>query len=263
MSTDTLSIKAPRRGCGKAVISFASRRPTTYHTLLQDKSFLPAPVSRRDTAPFKLCDCAELCRKYPDDLLLTWGSNIYAIWWRVPKSASSSIVGTQQELVYPDPPAPEKPIEFAIVRNPWDRVVSLWKHFTAQSYGGRFGWFFIWYKKKFNREIKLGEVSFEHFVMDCILEMDQSVECCHLYPQRWWIPKDRDVELWKLENLDDTFKERLATVGVITRLPRFNVSKTSFDDYQQYYTPAIKARVDEIYSEDLEMLKGMYTFDHE
>jgi hypothetical protein len=118
---------------------------------------------------------------------------------------------------------------FAVVRNPWDRIVSLWA---------------FWNK------IKKTYVPFDTFVRN-LNNYKFAEESWFTFdqPQKAWIPNGVTY-LLKFETLEEDFKVIQEKLGCHEPLPRLNTSE--HDDYHTYYTPETWDIVANVFKDDIE-----------
>lgn len=112
------------------------------------------------------------------------------------------------------------PIHWTVVRNPYDRAVSIWASTkTSDRYG---------VITRCNND-----TSFENFIDSCLLKPMRKEKFLFKNQSDWL--KDSIVDkIAKFENLNEDVN---SITGLNLNLPRLNVSKR--DDYMQYMTPAI------------------------
>lgn len=118
---------------------------------------------------------------------------------------------------------------FAVVRNPWDRTVSLWA---------------FWNK------IKKTEITFDYFVRNLHTFKFNEISWFTLdKPQKTWIPEGVTY-LLKFETLEDDFKIIQNRLGCHD--PLLKINQSQHDDYKSYYTSETWNMVSEIFREDIE-----------
>ena len=118
---------------------------------------------------------------------------------------------------------------FAVVRNPWDRIVSLWS-----------------FQKKYQKL----DVPFDTFVRN--LESYKFAEESWFtfdQPQKAWIPNGVTY-LLKFETLEDDFKVIQEKLGCHEPLMKANT--TEHDDYHTYYKVETWNIVAELFKDDIE-----------
>lgn len=128
---------------------------------------------------------------------------------------------------------------FAFVRNPWDRMVSIYHrpdpHFLAHARGAG---------------IELDGLSFREF-----LARTQGIVHAHLAEQARYVCDDsgkmRVDYVGRFETLERDFGEACRRLGIDVPLPRLNVS--SHDAYRAYYDETTKALLASRYRRDIEI----------
>jgi len=137
--------------------------------------------------------------------------------------------------------------KFTLVRNPWDKVVSLYEY----------------RRKKDKTGIATRNVSFSDWVRKTHVPNPD----VHYYnnpksfqPQVEWL-KDNDGEIsidfvGKFESIDEGFNHIKTTIGLDAELPHLNASRRT--DYRSYYDDETRELVARWYSEDIERFG--YTF---
>jgi hypothetical protein len=121
------------------------------------------------------------------------------------------------------------PLKFTVIRNPWDRVVSIYI-----------------YIKTFNKGTN--ELSFIDFVMNKITKFKFGKHKLST-PQIRWIEPDV-THLLRFENLEEDFKIIQDIFKCYEPLPLTNV--TEHDHYRTYYTEETRQVVAEMFKEDIE-----------
>jgi len=125
--------------------------------------------------------------------------------------------------------------KFGFVRNPWDRVVSL-------------------YIRK-GRKVAT-DLSFEEFVEWINLSSDT---CIHPTPHKnqldWFTDPDRNVIvdfIGKFEKLEEDWKFICSKLGINVALPHSNKNESSRKHYTEYYTDKTKRIIGEKFKVDIE-----------
>jgi hypothetical protein len=125
--------------------------------------------------------------------------------------------------------------KFVIVRNPWDRAVSIWKYFTENTKS-------------------IPECSFEEFVEKDYFNYSRNLRM-HSLCQNIYIEYngERIVDyIARLENIDEDWKVISSKIGVSDKLPKSNSS--NHEHYSTYYTEKEINRIAEIYEKDISIL---------
>ncbi|MBP1839620.1 sulfotransferase family 2 domain-containing protein [Formosa algae] len=131
--------------------------------------------------------------------------------------------------------------KFAVVRNPWAKVVSQYK-----------------FRTKTNKSnMKDNPISFKDWVTKVFVEQDESyygIRPLLFAPQVFWLKNNNeDIDLDKIlhfENLNEEFKAVANTIGINPDLPHLNSTKPS--DYKEYYDEETKNIVAAWFAEDIE-----------
>jgi len=135
----------------------------------------------------------------------------------------------------------------AIVRNPWDRLVSAF-HFLKK--GGM-----NWADKDWSEKNLAGYDNFEIFVKEWLNE-DNIWKYHHFRPQYNYITLDDNkiaVDfVGYIENITEDFKIITQKIGIQADLGKENTSKRA--DYQSYFNPETEKIVAEVYKKDIELL---------
>jgi len=136
------------------------------------------------------------------------------------------------------------PVTCAVVRNPWDRVVSAWAYEKRNPL-------------KLLRDRRLRDLpSFDNFVRNLsTYSLIDHTWFTWATPQKAWIPNGVTY-LLKFETLEEDFKKIQDLFGCYAPLPRDN--RSEHGDYTTYYTDETRAIVAELFKEDIEAFG--YTF---
>lgn len=147
---------------------------------------------------------------------------------------------------------------FCFVRNPWDRLVSLYHYFLYHSdiiERKRI------LKKNPNAMLAKQYDGFQNFCLslnDTIIEEVLFPKCISSYgsqmkPQLWWIKNNKDIKvdfIGRFENIDKDFATVCNHLKIKTiKLPVLNSS--IHNSYYKYYTEETKDLVARIYYEDI------------
>ncbi len=132
---------------------------------------------------------------------------------------------------------------FAFVRNPWDRVVSMYSFYRRMGYP--------W----------IAHVdTFEQFVGDLESGAQYLLDIHGPRPQVDFVTDFRGRQIvsfiGRFENIAEDFAKICDTIGVGCDLPRRNVSERS--DYTEYFTGELRDTVGEIYADDIAMFGYSY-----
>lgn len=163
------------------------------------------------------------------------------VFVHVPKTAGNSISRWIREIrpsrVYAEYPVhaalsniqDSYDFSFCVVRNPWDRVVSLWA---------------FWNK------IKKENVPFDDFVRN-LKDYKFSDRSWFTFdqPQKAWIPNGVTY-LLKFETLEEDFKVIQEKLECTEPLLRMNTSEHA--EYHTYYTPETWAIIADVFKDDIE-----------
>jgi hypothetical protein len=130
---------------------------------------------------------------------------------------------------------PDLGYTFAVVRNPWDYMVSLYTHLTSH-----------WFD---------GEISFKEFI-EQLPELDSPLHPNYnpVSPQSSWI--DDSVHILRFESLDTDFEMIRSTIGIDMSLGRYNAS--IHNPYQTYYDGHLKQQVAKYFEADIDKFKYTY-----
>ena len=171
------------------------------------------------------------------------------------KNASTSVNNWLQnnfsnEIIYNNPGQIHPPIgtnasdvTCAVVRNPWDRVVSMWAYSNETDL-----------KLLFSRAYPPmhrvpDKISFNEFVRNLAgSTLTNDVWFTLATPQVQWIP-DGVTHLLRFETLDQDFKNIQEILGCDVPLPSEN--PTEHADYRTYYTDETRSIVAELFKEDI------------
>ena len=144
---------------------------------------------------------------------------------------------------------------FAIVRNPWDRLVSAYTYLlrggrTANDVNAR------------TKYLNSGAMSFEELVHGLATDTKRFMQIDHFKPMSWFLC-DRDGNILadyvgRFEQLQKAFNRICDLVGIQRYvLPPDNVGKHR--DYKDYYTPELRELVGKLYGRDAEIFGYDYS----
>ena len=163
------------------------------------------------------------------------------VFIHIPKNAGCSITKwlathfsskpTLSKCMHPSTSMIEVPFYeiFVVVRNPWDRVVSLWA---------------FWNKN--NRT----NIPFDTFVRNLhTYKFNEKAWFTFDQSQKAWFPNGVTY-LLKFETLEEDFKVIQEKLGCHEPLPKINTSE--HDDYRTYYTPETWDIVSNVFKDDIE-----------
>ena len=143
--------------------------------------------------------------------------------------------------------------KFGFVRNPWDRLYSAYRYLDG---GG-------WNEDDaaFRANALAGITSFEQFLMEWLTPARLNSHV-HFWPQSRFICDHRGKLLLdycaRFETIAEDYSQIAATLNIDSELASTNASKVQHD-YRDAYTPAMKAKLAELYARDIELLG--YEFD--
>ena len=135
----------------------------------------------------------------------------------------------------------DRKLSFAVVRNPWDKVVSQF-HYTVKT-----------------RQAGLGEkyIAFGDWVRAAYRDRDP-LYCDYpsmFNPQRDWLVDEDDQlavnRILRFENLEKDFESLMVELGMDTRLPHVKVSNRK--SYREYYDDSTAEIVADVFAPDLEL----------
>jgi len=136
-------------------------------------------------------------------------------------------------------------VKFAVVRNPWERMVSLWSFLSQHK---------LTYETRTDkvRDVKeLEEIGFSKWLLKYGKKSRGIVTTDT--PQTNWLKVKGKIAtnyIIKYENLQTGFKN---VTGIDMKLPMTH--KSSHKDYREYYTEESKAYIDKVFAEDIELFK--------
>ena len=178
----------------------------------------------------------------------------------VPKSCTRSVLHhigkhfNSRDVAKPYQPEPNIHT-FAVVRNPWDRLVSCWKDkvMTNPELGNLDG---LRHYTDFNEFVKA-----VHEKIDVDLPFSQhpmkpehmDVMCDrHLKSQNTLVPEDSNIQIIKQEQFDTDFIQMLDKLDVQTDVDiSKTLNSTNHKRYTEYYTTETRDLVQQIYKDDI------------
>ncbi len=183
-----------------------------------------------------------------------------SIFIHIPKSAGTSILKAMggwsgdhcsyREFQRASPTRFERYYKFCFVRNPYDRLVSVYEYLKQ---GGNKGSDLV-----MQSEILSEYNTFDKFVNN-YLDKDIIYRVNLLRPQYWFIYDEKNqlkVDfVAKFENIDNDYRMISAKIKArIKELPLVNVSVNKSKDYMKYYDENLKKKVQELYILDFKLL---------
>ncbi len=186
-----------------------------------------------------LCKCPAVRRKNGKYSFVYINEELKVIYFNVPKAASSTVrrclFNCDNDFSMVDPKKDVSDyFSFTIVRNPWDRMVSLWKMFTTV------GFRIEQMRSMYDNKIK----DFRHF-----LQITSKINNHHWQPQILFLP-EKCTFIGKTENLQndmDIVYDKLGLKRI--KIPRANT--TNHSHYSKYYDDEARQFVAERYKEDI------------
>jgi hypothetical protein len=150
----------------------------------------------------------------------------------IPASFSNGLIMHQTSEMIPKIGAKT----FAVIRNPWDRTVSLWA---------------FWKSMKSNENTPNASITFEDFVKNMnTFKFAPSAWFTLDVSQKQWIPNGVTY-LLRFENLEADFQQIQNYLGTNIPLPYLNKSVHDVD-YHTYYTPETQTLVATMFKDDID-----------
>jgi hypothetical protein len=174
-------------------------------------------------------------------------------WWAKHKE-TKHILASQAKKIYQE--YWDDYFKFAVVRNPWDRCVSMmhFGNFFYGAYGDTLTESMLdWYKEKFGYPV-VTEFDYRFYKREEILHSG------HCENQVYGNIIDEDLDyIAKLETIDDDFAEISKILGLNKKqLPKAAKSTSRKKEYHSYYTDQVKEIVEQMYLHDI--VQYEYTF---
>ena len=125
---------------------------------------------------------------------------------------------------------------FAVVRNPWDWNVSLYKYMLKD-------------KNHFQHELAKSFKNFDEYIQ---------ARCKGSFaPQKNFIYSEKGEQLVdyiaRFENIEEEFKKICTTIGIRAELPHLNISNKT--NYRKFYTDKTRELVRKSYKTDIELFE--------
>jgi len=173
-------------------------------------------------------------------------------YFRVPKVASTSLLMTFRKIDNVEKiesNVNNYSFKFAFVRNPFDRLVSAFKHLVKNGA-----------KQRINDDPRLyRDMEFKEFV-DVLLTMDKKTMDIHFRPQNLFLPNISELDfIGKFENINDDFIFVCKKLG-IKSLSLMHQNSTNPIKLSEYYDEETIKKVSEFYKEDFELFNYNKTF---
>ncbi len=150
-------------------------------------------------------------------------------------------------------------LKFALVRNPWSRLVSCYKS-KIRSSGFTNEYFRKGIHLGFNRYEGLfyGDMPFQEFA-EAICTIPDSMADPHFISQLFWLTdnsgKLRPNYIGKLENLEPTFKDIFDNTGISFDKMRARNRSNYNGSYTSFYNEELKEKVRQRYAGDVKIFK--------
>jgi len=183
---------------------------------------------------------------------------IFGMDWFAHKKETKHLIASQAKEIYKE--YWNDYFKFAIVRNPWDRCVSM-LNFSKNYYGYEENFFkkkltkkkLEWYKNRYNYPFTI-EYDYRFY------SISEVINERHSNNQVYLNILDEELDyVGKFENLHDDFKEVSKILGLNKQeLPILAESKNRKKNYRDYYTSELKEIVENVYAKDIQ--KFNYSF---
>ncbi len=172
----------------------------------------------------------------------------------IPKTAGQSIKRNMRNAKYghvsfrmmPDTYRDDDAYVFSFVRNPFDRLVSVF-FYDAGDY-------------RYYDDLETARNEFAEWVdtIDVTDHKGNTERNKGLIPQWWWLVNrggrlpDKIDFIGKFENLDKDYLRVAEEINIPLKLGREKVNKTNHEHYLFYYTPELKEKVHKMYKKDFD-----------
>lgn len=173
---------------------------------------------------------------------------IFGVDWWAHKKETKHLIASQAKEIYKE--HWDDYFKFAIVRNPWDRCVSM-LNFSETYYGYKGNKLtkkkLEWYKNKYNYPFTV-EYDYRFYTLPDVINEN------HSNNQVYNNIIDEEINyIGKFETLADDFREVSKIIGLNNKeLPVVASSKKRKKDYRDYYDDELKEIVENLYAKDIQ-----------